>query len=43
MKGQCIFKEIYFVFSSPTKKERNPTHIAAHLQVPRADTQNQSL
>jgi len=31
-------------FSSPRKKRRKkPTHIAAHLQAPRADAQNQSL
>jgi len=31
-------------FSSPRKKEEgNPTHIAAHLQAPQADAQNQSL
>jgi hypothetical protein len=31
-------------FSSPRKKkEKNPIHIAAHLQVPRADAKNQSL
>jgi hypothetical protein len=37
--------EIYFVFFFPPQKkeERNPTHIAAHLQAPRADAQNQSL
>jgi len=29
-------------FLPPAKKEeRNPTHIAAHLQAPRADAQNQ--
>jgi len=37
--------EIYFVFFFPPakKEEGNPTHIAAHLQAPRADAQNQSL
>jgi hypothetical protein len=37
--------EIYFVFFFPPQKkeERNPAHIAAHLQAPRADAQNQSL
>jgi hypothetical protein len=38
-------REIYFVFFFPPakKEERNPTHIAAHLQAPRADAQNQRL
>jgi hypothetical protein len=44
--------EIYFVFFSPPAKEeeRNPTHIAPHLQAPQlvpnireANAQNQSL
>jgi hypothetical protein len=36
--------EIYFVFSSSRKKEEgNPTHIAAQLQAPVANSQNQSL
>jgi len=37
--------EIYFVFFFPPRKkeEENLTHIAAHLQAPRAYAQNQSL
>jgi hypothetical protein len=45
LTGQCKFEGIYFVFFFPLQKkeERNPTHIAAHLQAPRADAQNQFL
>jgi|GEM_PF-6140608 len=42
--GWCILDEFILFFLSPAKKEeRNPTHIAAHLQAPRANAQNQSL
>jgi len=35
--------EFFLFFSSPRKKEEgNPTHIAAHLQAPRANAQRQS-
>jgi len=45
MTGQCKFDENLFCFFFPPakKEEGNPTHIAAHLQAPRADAQNQSL
>jgi len=43
--GQCRFDGNLFCFFLPThkKEEGNPTHIAAHLQAPRANAQNQSL
>ncbi len=45
MTGQCKFDgNIFCFFSSPRKKEEgNPTHIAAHLQDPRAETQKPKL
>jgi len=41
--GQCKFDGNLFCFFLSPAKKKNPTHIAAHLQAPRADAQNQSL
>jgi hypothetical protein len=45
LTGQCKFDgNLFCFFLPPAKKEEgNPTHIAAHLQAPRANAQNQSL
>jgi len=45
MTGQCRHDGIYFVFFFPPakKEERNPTHIAAHLQARTSQRSNQRL
>ncbi len=45
MTGQCKFDGNLFCFFLPTRKkeERNPTHIAAHLQARTSQRSNQSF
>jgi len=41
--GWCKLDEFILFFPTLKKEKGNPTHIAAHLQAPRANAQNQSL
>ena len=38
-----IWRKFILVFSSPRKKEGNPTYIAHIAKAPRANAQNQSI